>query len=77
MKQKKAGSTFNAHRLLKYAEKYEKRKELLLSLYENYFEKHQSISDINVLCEIAQSLGIQVLIIRKQTLTRNQQKMIL
>ena len=53
-----SGNTFDAHRLLLWAEKIGKQDELLTAMYSGYFEHSKALFSHADLCAIAQSIGI-------------------
>lgn len=53
-----SGNTFDAHRLLHWAESIEKEKELLEAMYSGYFEKSLPLFSHQDLILIAESVGI-------------------
>jgi len=52
------GNTFDAHRLVKYAEKKAKGKEMAERLFAAYFTESKQISDHHVLKELACEIGL-------------------
>ncbi|SET70575.1 DsbA family oxidoreductase [Thalassotalea agarivorans] len=53
-------NTFACHVLLYWAEKYNKQHELKLALFEAYFSQGKNISDLAILMEILDSVGLDV-----------------
>ena len=53
-----SGNTFDAHRLLLWAESIDKDKELLEAMYSGYFEKSLPLFSHQDLISIAESVGI-------------------
>lgn len=53
-----SGNTRNAHRLLLWAQKYDKQDELLEALYSAYFEKQQEIFSDEGLLAIVSQVGL-------------------
>lgn len=72
-KQTQLTSSRNAHRLAKYVQKkYPKHsQELIFKIYEANFSKNEIISDVDVLCEIATSVGLNKEEIRKILLSNS------
>lgn len=55
-----SGNTRNAHRLLLWAQAYEKQEQLLEALYSAYFEKQQEIFSDEGLLAVVASVGLDV-----------------
>ena len=53
-----SGNTFDAHRLLLWAETIGKQDELLTAMYSGYFEQSKSVFSHHDLCTIAEGIGI-------------------
>lgn len=53
-----SGNTFDAHRLLLWAQDHDKSEPLLEALYSGYFEKNESVFSIEDLTAIATRVGI-------------------
>ena len=53
-----SGNTFDAHRLLLWAQTIGKQDELLTAMYSGYFEQSKAVFSHQDLCAIAQSVGI-------------------
>jgi len=53
----KKTNTFHAHRLVKYAEKYDKQSEVVERLFYNYFEKQKNIEEHEVLKSLGSEIG--------------------
>ncbi|KAI0244732.1 hypothetical protein L0F63_003780 [Massospora cicadina] len=54
----KIGNTFDAHRLIAYAQQLNKQNELVEGLFHAYFEKTRDIADKEVLVSIAAEAGL-------------------
>lgn len=54
-----SGNTKDAHRLLIWAEKFNKQDELLEAMYSSYFEKSGSLFDHQSLANLASSVGLE------------------
>jgi predicted DsbA family dithiol-disulfide isomerase len=51
-------NTFDAHRLLQWAKKYDKKTELKLAMFSAYFTDNLNISAVEVLLDTAASVGL-------------------
>eukprot|EP00002_Diphylleia_rotans_P032990 TRINITY_DN6981_c0_g1_i1.p1 TRINITY_DN6981_c0_g1~~TRINITY_DN6981_c0_g1_i1.p1 ORF type:complete len:213 (+),score=45.44 TRINITY_DN6981_c0_g1_i1:55-693(+) len=54
----KVGNTFDSHRAIEWAKKFNKQNELVEILFRKYFEEEQNIGDIEVLVSAANELGL-------------------
>ena len=54
-----SGNTKDAHRLLIWAEKFNKQDELLEAMYSSYFEKSGSLFDHEVLADLTSQVGLE------------------
>jgi predicted DsbA family dithiol-disulfide isomerase len=52
-------NTFLAHQLLHWAKKHDKQTPLKLALFNRYFTQQQDLSDINILVNVAEQVGLE------------------
>ncbi|MFK7938171.1 MAG: DsbA family oxidoreductase [Roseovarius sp.] len=58
-------NTLNAHRLIHWAGIEERQTPVVMQLFKAYFEEGQDIGDIDVLADVADSVGMDAAVVRK------------
>ena len=62
---KRTPNTLNAHRLIRWAQIEEKQSQVVSQLFKRYFREGQDISDIDVLVDIATTVGMDADLVRR------------
>ena len=62
---KRTPNTLNAHRLIRWAHVEEKQSQVVSQLFKRYFREGQDISDIDVLVDVATTVGMDGDLIRR------------
>ncbi len=62
---KRTPNTLNAHRLIRWAQVEEKQSQVVSQLFKRYFREGQDISDIDVLVDVATTVGMDGDLVRR------------
>ena len=62
---KRTPNTLNAHRLIRWAQIEEKQSQVVSQLFKRYFREGQDISDIDVLVDVATTVGMDSDLVRR------------
>ncbi len=62
---KRTPNTLNAHRLIRWAQVEEKQSQVVSQLFKRYFREGQDISDIDVLVDVATTVGMDGVLVHR------------